>query len=259
MINLSMDGNIAIITLDNPATMNAFSGAAARQLSLTLDEAAQIARAIVLTGAGRAFSTGGDLTAEPEPHWIAKDGRMDAGISLEEIFNPLASRIRNSPVPIVTAVNGAAAGFGCTLALLGDIIVAGESASFIQAFCRIGLVPDGGSTYLLTRLLGKARATEMALLGEKITAARAFEWGLINRLVPDDALMTTAIEIARGLANGPASLGYIRRLMWAGLDAGWYEQGHAERTAQMEVGYSEDFAEGVAAFREKRKPVYRGR
>ena len=167
--------------------------------------------------------------------------------------------LRDLPVPIVTAINGPAAGVGCSIALMGDIIVAAESAYFLQAFRRIGLVPDGGSTYLLPRLIGKARAMEMALLGGKISAAKALEWGLINRAVPDTELMPTALEIARELANGPSALGLIRKIMWASLDADWLEQLHEERMAQRVAGKTEDFREGVQAFLQKRPAEFKGR
>jgi 2-(1,2-epoxy-1,2-dihydrophenyl)acetyl-CoA isomerase len=148
---------------------------------------------------------------------------------------------------------------GCSFALMGDLIVAAESAYFLQAFRRIGLVPDGGSTYLLPRLIGKARAMEMALLGEKISAAKALDWGLINRVVADAELMPTAVALARELANGPKSLGLIRRAMWASLDAAWLEQLHEERMAQRVAGKTDDFAEGVQAFLQKRPATFKGR
>jgi len=167
--------------------------------------------------------------------------------------------LRDFPFPIVTAVNGAAAGVGCSLALMGDMIVAGESGYFLQAFRRIGLVPDGGSTYLLPRMVGKARAMEMMLLGDKIPAARALEWGLVNRCVPDADLMTTATSIALELANGPIALGSIRKLVWDSLDADWNGQLHAERKAQKFAGKTEDFIEGVSAFLQKRVAAFKGR
>ncbi len=258
-IKLEQDGNVAIVTIDSPATLNALSAPAAVELSRTLDQAGRQGRAILLRGAGKAFCTGGDLSSQPEPHWMDPDGRMDASISLQEVFNPLATRLRNLPVPLVVAVNGAAAGFGCSLALMGDIIVAGESAFFMQAFCRIGLVPDGGSTYMLTRLLGKARAMEMVLQGGKVPAKQAMEWGLINRLVPDAEVMPTALAIAHEFGNGPFALGTIRQLIWEGLDASWNDQLYRESMAQREASYSEDVAEGMAAFKEKRRPMFKGR
>jgi 2-(1,2-epoxy-1,2-dihydrophenyl)acetyl-CoA isomerase len=156
-------------------------------------------------------------------------------------------------------VNGAAAGVGCSLALLGDLIVAAESAYFLQAFRRIGLVPDGGSTYLLPRMIGRARAMEMALLGERIPAAQALEWGLVNRVVPDADLMTTAKGLAQALATGPASLGLTRQIINQSLDSDWAEQLHRERVAQRIAGKSADFAEGVRAFLEKRPAAFAGR
>ena len=166
--------------------------------------------------------------------------------------------IRDLPVPFVTAVNGPAAGVGCSLALMGDLIVASRSAYFLQAFRRIGLVPDGGSTYLLTRMVGRARAMEMTLLGEKLPAETAFAWGLINRLVEPDDLIPTARGLAADLASGPGSLSLIRRLIWQAEDTAWGEQLDAERRAQAQAGASADFAEGVRAFLEKRPARFSG-
>ncbi len=166
---------------------------------------------------------------------------------------------REMATPLVTAVNGPAAGVGCSLALLGDLIVAAESAYFLQAFRRIGLVPDGGSTYLLPRMIGRARAMEMAMLGERVPAPQALEWGLINRCVPDAGeLMPTALALAGELASGPASLGLTRQLIWSSLDTGWTEQLHREAVAQTTAGRTQDFAEGVAAFLQKRKAEFKG-
>ena len=217
------------------------------------------ARAIVLTGEGRGFCSGANLQAGPGGGKLDGDGKPDAGAALETVYNPLVTYIREMPVPLVTAVNGAAAGVGCSLALLGDLIVAGESAYFLQAFRRIGLVPDGGSTYLLPRMIGKARAMEMALLGERVPAAQALEWGLVNRVVPDAELMTTAMGLARALADGPASLGLSRQTLWASMDSDWAAQLHRERMAQRTAGKTEDFGEGVAAFLAKRPAQFQGR
>jgi 2-(1,2-epoxy-1,2-dihydrophenyl)acetyl-CoA isomerase len=187
------------------------------------------------------------------------DGKPDVGAALESTYNPLVGLLRDFPLPIVTAINGAAAGIGCSLALLGDIVVAAESAYFLQAFRRIGLVPDGGSTWMLPRMIGKARAMELMLLGDKVPAATALSWGLINRCVPDAELMATASAIARDLADGPAALSIIRRLVWDSLDAEWGTQLHAERHGQKAAGKTDDFIEGVSAFLQKRPAAFRGR
>ena len=261
-IKVSRDGDVAIITLYDPATMNAAGMDMGAELIAALKAETlgdKACRAIVLTGDGRGFCAGANLQAGPAGGRVDGDGKPDAGSGLETLYNPLVTAIRDLPVPIVTAVNGAAAGVGCSLALLGDIIVAAESAYFLQAFRRIGLVPDGGSTYMLPRAIGKARAMEMALLGERLPAAQALEWGLINRCVPDAELMSTALGLAHELAKGPFSLGLIRKAIWDSLDANWQEQLYNERRAQQIAGKSDDFREGVQAFLQKRPAAFQGR
>jgi 2-(1,2-epoxy-1,2-dihydrophenyl)acetyl-CoA isomerase len=262
-IKVEVTDGVAVITLNDPGTMNAAGLDLAGELSHAFSSIAAgkvQARAIVLTGEGRGFCSGANLAGGgASGRELDVDGKPDAGRALETVYNPLVTQMRDCPLPVVTAVNGAAAGVGCSLALLGDLIVAGESAYFLQAFRRIGLVPDGGSTYLLPRAIGRARAMEMALLGEKIGAAKALEWGLVNRVVPDADLRATAIELAKELANGPASLGAIRKLIWESLDTDWTGQLQAERKAQKIAGKSEDFIEGVSAFLQKRVAAFKGR
>ena len=262
-LKVAQEGDVAVITLADPPTMNAIGVDMAGELLGALKQSvfgSARARAILLTGEGRGFCSGANLAgggaAARSPD---VDGRPDAGDALATVYNPLMTFIRDLPVPFVTAVNGAAAGVGCSLALMGDIILAGESAYFLQAFRRIGLIPDGGSTWLLPRLVGKARAMEMALLGERLAADKAQAWGLINRCVPDAELMPAALAMAGELAQGPASLGLIRQTMWAALEADWNEQLHRERTNQAAAGKTEDFAEGVAAFLQKRPAAFKGR
>lgn len=258
-LKLDAQGAIQVITLSDPATMNAAGVEMAEELLDALKKASADAgvRAIVLTGEGRGFCSGANL--QPGGGGAAGGGVRDAGSSLERVYNPLVTYAREMATPLVTAVNGAAAGVGCSLALLGDLIVAAESAYFLQAFRRIGLVPDGGSTYLLPRMIGRARAMEMAMLGERVPARQALEWGLINRCVADAELMPTAMALAGELADGPASLGMTRQLIWASLETGWSEQLHREAAAQTKAGRTEDFAEGVAAFLQKRKAAFKGR
>ncbi len=261
-IKVFHEDTVTVITLADPATMNAAGMDLAAELHDALRQAAvgeRPARAIVVTGEGRGFCSGANLQSGPGGGKLDGDGKPDAGAGLETVYNPLVTYMRELTIPIVTAVNGAAAGVGCSLALLGDIIVAAESAYFLQAFRRIGLVPDGGSTYLLPRMIGKARAMEMALLGERVPATQALAWGLVNRVVPDAELMSTAMSIARTLAEGPASLGLSRQTLWASMDSDWATQLHTERMAQRTAGKSEDFVEGVAAFLAKRPAQFKGR
>ena len=255
-IKYSVTDGVAVVAFNDPAIMNAAGLDVAEQLTHAFKRVAageDGVRAAILTGEGRGFCSGANLSSN------GSDGPRDAGASLEQVYNPLMTLLKDLPVPLVTAVNGAAAGVGCSFALMGDMIVAGESAYFLQAFRRIGLVPDGGSTYMLPRLIGRARAMEMMLLGDRIPAAKALEWGLINRCVPDADLMPSAMALAKELANGPRSLGMIRRLVWDSLDAEWAAQLSREATVQTAAGKTEDFREGVMAFLQKRPAAFKGR
>ena len=258
-LRITVADRIATLVLDDAPTLNALGLPLARALHEALRGVGSgeiECRAVVLTGAGRAFCSGADLSAVREHDG---DGPPDMGAALEGVYNPLMTALRDLPVPLVTAVNGAAAGIGCSLALMGDLIVAAEDAYFLQAFRRIGLVPDGGASFMLPRMIGRARAMEMTLLGERLPAARALEWGLVNRVVPPDDLATATADYARRLADGPAALGLTRRLVWRGETAGWSDQLDAERGAQAQAGLTADFAEGARAFHEKRPAKFEGR
>lgn len=261
-LKIARDGFVAVLTLSDPSTMNSVEPDVLEELMAALKNVVagdQPARAIVLTGEGRGFCSGANLAALAPRDVPRSEVHLSIGELMKRYINPLILMMRDLPVPFVTAVNGAAAGLGCSFALMGDLIVAAENAYFLQAFRRIGLTPDGGSSYLLPRMIGRARAMEMTLLGERLPAVKALEWGLINRCVPDAELMPTALGLAHELAAGPKSLGLIRRTMWAGLDTEFADQLAFERETQMQAAQTEDHAEGVQAFVGKRKAVFQGR
>ena len=249
-------GDVVTLRLNNPASLNAMDAAMAESLTAHLHAAGSIARAIVLAGSERAFCSGANLSAARTP---GAEAAFDAGARLESSFNPLLRAIQASPVPILSAVRGAAAGIGASVALACDMIVAGQGAYFLQAFRRVGLVPDGGSALLLAHTVGRVRAMELMLLGEKLDAATALAWGLINRVVEDGEVEATAAAIAASLAKGPTrALGLIRKAAWAALSSDFKSQLNLERALQREAGGSADFAEGVAAFLGKRPADFTG-
>lgn len=256
-IDYSRDGDVAVIRLNNPRALNALSKRMGEELHEALDRAGAEARAVVLGSHGRAFSAGVNLAAGDID---ITDPERDTGRLLGTLFNPLVRRMRDLPVPLVTAVRGAAAGVGCSIALMGDVIVAGRGAYFLQAFCNIGLVPDGGSAWLLARAIGRVRAMELMLFGERYPADQAFEAGLVTRLVDDDEVDAVALELATRLARGPTrALSMIRKSAWAALDSSFDDQLDLERQLQRDAGRTDDFVEGVTAFLEKRPARFTGR
>jgi len=248
--------DIATIAFDDPKTMNAAGIDTIEEMLLAIEQAADEARCTIITGNGRGFCSGANLSSSSGGS--APKGKPDAGKALDSHYNPFIKAMRTHPHPIITAVNGAAAGVGCSIALMGDFIISAESGYFLQAFRRIGLVPDGGSTFLLPRMAGRAKAMEMALFGDKVFAAQALEWGLINRVVADDQLMSEAQSYAKRLADGPTqALALIRDLVWQAEDNDFDSQLQAERFAQRTAGRQPDFKEGVKAFLEKRPANFR--
>jgi 2-(1,2-epoxy-1,2-dihydrophenyl)acetyl-CoA isomerase len=255
--SLEQDGPVAILRMNHPEVLNAVSAEMLKGMSEALEALAasgERTRCLVLTGTGRAFSTGANL--QGRGNGLAKRG---AGQTLETVFHPFIRRLRDLPYPLITAVNGAAAGAGMSLALMGDLILCARSAYFLQAFRRIGLVPDCGSTWLLPRLIGRARAIELSLLGERLLAETALTWGLVNRVFDDEALMPETLRLAHELATGPTvALSHIRRLYWESPENSFEQQLDLECRTQRLAGASEDFHEGVKAFLEKRPAKFVG-
>ncbi|MEA2805540.1 MAG: 2-(1,2-epoxy,2-dihydrophenyl)acetyl-CoA isomerase [Rhodospirillaceae bacterium] len=257
-ILLAKDQGLATLTFNAPDKLNAVSRKMIAEIKLCWEDLAadSSVRAVLLTGSGRGFCAGADL-ADPDREVSVA---ADSGAALEKYFNPVIRLMRAIPKPIVSAVNGVAAGVGMSFVLASDIALAGKSASFLQAFARIGLLPDGGSTWFLPRLVGEQRARALAMLAPQITAQQAKEWGLIWDVVEDGELLKTATELARRLADGPTmSLARIKEALnrSSGNDLG--RQLDLERDFQRELGRSEDFKEGVAAFLAKRKPAFKGK
>jgi 2-(1,2-epoxy-1,2-dihydrophenyl)acetyl-CoA isomerase len=251
-ILLEQAEGVARLTLNRPRALNSLKPEMILEITDAVDGLRDggTARVLLLTGAGRAFSSGADLAGAIP---------ADTGALLETHYNPLLERLMALPFPVISAVNGPAAGAGCALALAADLVVAARSAYFLQAFVNIGLVPDVGTTWILPRLVGRARAQAMMMLGEPIAAEKAEEWGLIYKVVDDEALAGEAQALADRLAHGPTrAYALIRHALRASLECSLTEALRIERVNQLHAGRSRDFAEGVAAFVAKRPPAFKG-
>jgi 2-(1,2-epoxy-1,2-dihydrophenyl)acetyl-CoA isomerase len=246
------------IELNRPDTMNAWDVQLGLELRAAVEEAAadDSVRSVTITGAGRGFSSGADLKAGFEP---TPEGHPDVGTALRGRYHPIITTIRQMPKPVLAAVNGPAVGIGCSLALACDLVVARESAYFLLAFVNIGLVPDGGSSLFVPARVGHTRAAEMAMLGERIPAPKAVEWGLINRVAADDAFDAEVDALAEQLATGPTrSYAGSKRQLNAWIYAGMEDQLELEAEIQQQMAGSGDFMEGVQAFLGKRPPEFTG-
>lgn len=257
-IDVNSAAGVYRITLNRPDVLNSFNRPMARELQAALADCAadESLRAVLLTGAGRAFCAGQDLAeAAPQDAPWAEIHQI-----VRESYNPIIRALRKIEKPVVCAVNGVAAGAGANIALACDIVLASEKASFLQAFCHIGLIPDSGGTYFLPRLVGLARATALTMLGEKISAREAQEMGLIYKVFPAESLLEEAQKLAAHLATQPTrGLGLTKRLLNQSLVNDLETQLEMEEELQGEAGKTHDYQEGVKAFLEKRKPVFKGK
>ncbi|MBK5005939.1 acetyl-CoA isomerase [Pseudomonas sp. S60] len=258
-IVFAIEDGVALLSFNRPEQLNSFNTAMHLEVREALKQVrhSSEARVLLLTGEGRAFCAGQDLSDRN----VAPGADMpDLGESIDRFYNPLVRTLRDLPMPVVCAVNGVAAGAGANIPLACDLVLAARSASFIQAFCKIGLVPDSGGTWLLPRLVGMARAKALAMLGERLGAEQAEQWGLIHRVVDDAALRDEALALARQLATQPTyGLALIKRGLNASFDNGFDDQLQLERDLQRLAGRSDDYREGVNAFMNKRTPAFKGR
>jgi 2-(1,2-epoxy-1,2-dihydrophenyl)acetyl-CoA isomerase len=256
-ITIDVTDKIATITLNRPERMNACSLDMAGEINNALASDLGDARCLIITGAGRGFCSGADLSARGTTSALGGEASY---IALTRHYNPLMMNLARLNMPIITAVNGAAAGVGCSIGLCGDFVIAGKSGYFLQAFVNIGLVPDGGASWMLPRLIGKARATEMMMLGEKIGGEKAEAWNMIYKCVEDDVLQAEARALAARLANGPTvAYAVMRKNILTALENSYAEALLAEAEGQRIAGGTADCAEGGIAFLQKRKPVFAGK
>ena len=258
-IRFDVADHVATITLNRPERLNSMPPAMADDIRAALDYLPVLgARALLITGEGRGFCSGADLAGDRSGSAVG--GGANSRKALRNHYNPMLLALANLDIPVVTAVNGPAAGVGCSFALSGDFTLAGKSAYFLQAFVNIGLVPDGGSSWILPRLIGLPRAAQMMMLGEKIGAEQAADWGLIYKCVEDAELLTEAKALAARLANGPTvALGTMRKILREGLSRSYADTLDAEAKGQFIAGNSADAMEGILAFQQKRKTAFQGK
>jgi 2-(1,2-epoxy-1,2-dihydrophenyl)acetyl-CoA isomerase len=257
-VNVDRLEGLCRIELHRPEALNAWTPDLGRELLAAVNEASAdpAVRAIMVTGAGRAFSSGADLKGVRE---TLPSGEPDLSSRLREIYGPIMMAIAGAPKPVVAAVNGPAAGIGAALALACDLIVAAESSFMLLAFVNIGLIPDGGAAYMLATRVGYGRAIQLAMLGERLPAPQALEWGVINAVFPDETFASDALEYAGKLASGPTvALGNMKRVLRSAVHAKLEAQLYLEAEFQQENATTDDHPEGVAAFREKRRPQFKG-
>ncbi|MEM7099886.1 MAG: enoyl-CoA hydratase/isomerase [Pseudomonadota bacterium] len=254
---LEVNDGVGLLKFNHPEVMNAIGSQMLVDFAdaiADIKDPASGVRCVLLTGEGRGFCAGANLQDD-----APSDRPKPAGSALRNSYHPILFELRGLDVPIVTAVNGAAAGVGMSFAMMGDIVCASKSAYFLQAFAKIGLIPDGGATFMLPRLVGWGRAMELSMLAERLPADTAQEWGLVNRLFEDnDALLSGATDIAKKLANGPRSLALIRKAYWNTWQNSFEQQLELEAQLQSDAGASSDFKEGVAAFLQKRDAQFKG-
>ncbi|MCF6216615.1 MAG: 2-(1,2-epoxy-1,2-dihydrophenyl)acetyl-CoA isomerase PaaG [Emcibacter sp.] len=258
-IEFTITDGLACLTLNRPDSLNSFTADMHEEMRSAMAQVENdpTVRCLLLTGNGRGFCAGQDLNDRA----VKPSGtRRDLSISVEENYNPLIKRLANLPLPVICAVNGVAAGAGANLALACDMVFAAKSAKFIQVFCKIGLIPDSGGTYILPRLIGAARAMGLALTGDAITAEQAEDWGMIWKAVDNDDLMDVALKQARHFTTQPTlGLSLIKKALRASIDNDLDAQLQMESNFQKEAGFSDDYQEGVAAFLEKRPPEFTGK